>query len=652
MRGVTAARGLGRRDAHGCLVLSDTGSDYRDGSEEILLEWVTETTKLGTLSDDLVSRAGDWPTRYHLDPARANVLRGLDLPRDAAVLEIGAGCGAITRYLGETCGRVDALEPAAGRARVARARTRDLPNVEVFIGELADIPHEASYDLVLVIGVLEYLAAGGADEEPYMAFLRRIEQVLRPGGHLVLAIENALGVKYLVGAPEDHSGMVFQSIEGYPTPGPARTFSRRRLESLVREAGLVDVQVLQVFPDYKLTRTVLSTELVQRDPSLMKRLPDFPSPDWVVPRPHLADERLVWGQLVDAGLADQTGNSLLVLASRGDTDGSPLWPRDQLAAFFSVGRASRFATDTRVMTEQSGDLAFVRHALTPSSGGPLDVDSSHTPLQPGTDFVDAAAHWSDSTLSSRLETWMELLRSRETGGQCPIDLVPHNLVVAPDGDLVVIDEEWGSTSGTASWVIDRGLYWLGVRLAPLTPPSRWPTCSTVRDVVLLLGRLAGQHGDDTWLSPLMAEEAVLQGRVHLNPGLGGNAGAIERYHQDALASNLAVPLEDLPLGRRLPARAEELRRAFTEAEQRLGEMQHEIHTLVERVTSLERELLATGDLLFEARTEREELRARYDALARRAGVKVDQALRTVGRRVLSAGANGRGVGRIRRRGDD
>ncbi|MFP5346605.1 MAG: methyltransferase [Actinomycetes bacterium] len=646
---MTAVRGLGRRDPYGCIVLSDTGSDYRDGSEETLLEWVSETTELGTLSDGLVSRAADWPTRYHLDPARANVLRSLDLPRDAAVLEIGAGCGAVTRYVGETCGLVDALEPAASRARVARARTRDLPNVEVFVGELDDVPQEASYDVVLVIGVLEYVGSGDPHEEPYSTFLQSIERLLNPGGRLVLAIENALGVKYLVGAPEDHSGALFQSIEGYPTPGPARTFSRRQLERLVDGAGLRDVQVFQVFPDYKLTRTVLSGKLGQREPSLLKRLPDFPSPDWVVPRPHLADERCVWGQLVDAGLADQTGNSLLVVAGR-DGEGSALWPRDQLAAFFSVGRASRFATDTRLVAEPSGDLAFVRRALSASAGGGLDVDGSRAAMQPGTDFVDAAGYWSDETLSAELRTWVELLRSRERDGECPIDLVPHNLVVAPDGELVVIDEEWGSASGPTSWVVDRGLYWLGVRLAPRTPPSRWPTCSTVRDVVTLLARVAGQHEDDAWLAPLLAQEAELQARVHLNPGLSGDEEGIRRFHEESLAANLEVALEDLPLGRRLPARAEELRTAFSAAEQRLGEVQHEIQELVDRVHSLEAELLATGDLLFGARMEREELRLEYEALASLPGVRVDQAVRRVGRR-LRPGSDGRLLGGAKKRGD-
>lgn len=46
------------------------------------------------------------------------------------ILEIGAGCGAITRYLGECGGNVLALEGSQDAA-IARARTRDLQNVTV-----------------------------------------------------------------------------------------------------------------------------------------------------------------------------------------------------------------------------------------------------------------------------------------------------------------------------------------------------------------------------------------------------------------------------------------------------------------------------------------------------------------------------------------
>jgi len=76
-----------------------------------VLEILRGATDLSSSSDELVAQAASWPEMYHLNPARANVIRPLELSAQDTVLEIGAGCGAITRYLGEQCGAVDAIEP-------------------------------------------------------------------------------------------------------------------------------------------------------------------------------------------------------------------------------------------------------------------------------------------------------------------------------------------------------------------------------------------------------------------------------------------------------------------------------------------------------------------------------------------------------------
>ena len=77
-----------------------------------------------------------WAERYHIHPAESNILRSVDIPPDARILEIGSGCRPITRYLGETGALVESVEPVLPRARAGRQRTRDLPNVEVFCGNL------------------------------------------------------------------------------------------------------------------------------------------------------------------------------------------------------------------------------------------------------------------------------------------------------------------------------------------------------------------------------------------------------------------------------------------------------------------------------------------------------------------------------------
>jgi 16S rRNA A1518/A1519 N6-dimethyltransferase RsmA/KsgA/DIM1 with predicted DNA glycosylase/AP lyase activity len=52
----------------------------------------------------------DWPTEYHFSRQRHCLLRPLNIQAGEDVLELGCGCGAMTRYLGEIGAIVDSIE--------------------------------------------------------------------------------------------------------------------------------------------------------------------------------------------------------------------------------------------------------------------------------------------------------------------------------------------------------------------------------------------------------------------------------------------------------------------------------------------------------------------------------------------------------------
>ena len=107
---------------------------YSDGDEfeERLANIIGQATDLSVFSAELRKKCTDWASLYHLSSSRANILRPMEsILQGADVLEVGAGCGAITRYLGESGANVIALEGSLRRAAIARSRTRDLDNVDV-----------------------------------------------------------------------------------------------------------------------------------------------------------------------------------------------------------------------------------------------------------------------------------------------------------------------------------------------------------------------------------------------------------------------------------------------------------------------------------------------------------------------------------------
>jgi SAM-dependent methyltransferase len=556
---VTAVRALATPTTDGCAILTPTTISYSDGAEERVYDLIREAADLSSMSDELAAQATSWAERYHLTTSRANLLRPFALPEDAVVLEIGAGCGAITRYLGERCGWVDALEPVLSRARAARARVRDLSNVEVFVGSIEDLPSGPGYDLVVVVGVLEYVGEGTADLGPQHTFLRQIEGVLRPGGSLLLAIENRLGVKYLAGAGEDHTGRVYDSVEGYPAGTIARTFSRSELTGLLESAGLAP-SFYCAFPDYKLPRAVLSDALFASVPPLAWRIPQFPSPDRVGRWSRAVNEERLWRALVQDGVGPSFGNSFVVIARKGPrrSDGEDLWPVGQLAAFYQPDRRAVYATQTLVC-EREGTTVFRRSPLRSVSagsrtpvGGLLDAERvrEESALVPGTDLLEVLEGADDDRLASYLRRWVAIAESgaAERGGYDP-DLLPHNLVEVSDGALEIIDREWRPSVVSRDEFLARGVLITAWKLVCRTPPTRWP-CDTFGEAAVYMGVMVGLDPSGDWLAAAVQREAEFEAEVLIETGWDIKAPTQLESVRRNLEETLAMPLSWLPLGSR------------------------------------------------------------------------------------------------------
>src|SRR5690606_18654041 len=134
------------------------GIAYSDGDEieQRIASVIRNANDLSTLSDELERHCTDWPSTYHLSKTRANILRPFEKDLTGDILEIGAGCGAITRYLGERGANVLSLEGSPRRAAIARQRSRDLDNVTVLAETFDQFRCDKKFNAITLIGVLEY----------------------------------------------------------------------------------------------------------------------------------------------------------------------------------------------------------------------------------------------------------------------------------------------------------------------------------------------------------------------------------------------------------------------------------------------------------------------------------------------------------------
>jgi SAM-dependent methyltransferase len=281
------------------------GSDlYSDGDIE---NDIAAIVKEGKSSTEALAHETRWPVIYHLSPLRRNLLEWYNFPADSSILEVGAGCGALTELFCEKAKNVVAVELSKRRAEIIMARLKKKKNLSIYVGSIEDVILTTKFDIVTMIGVLEYAGSFIRSSRPYHAFLEIAKKQLKPGGTLVLALENRFGIKYWAGAREDHTGGLFDGIEGYPGNTSLMTFGKHELEQLLGEAGFSDLTFYYPMPDYKLPTEVFSDDFL---PACNHFAPV--SPNYDMDRYLLFKESLALNNIIKNSMFPFFANSFLV----------------------------------------------------------------------------------------------------------------------------------------------------------------------------------------------------------------------------------------------------------------------------------------------------------------------------------------------------
>ena len=236
--------------------------------EEWIAAAVSGASDLSSTSRELEQSIMDWRSLYHLSSRRANILEPMIANIRGPILELGAGLGSITRRLGETGKEVFAVEGSRFRAEVCASRCRDLANVTVICDEISEFRPGPVFETVVMVGVLEYSRSHGTQAkapDPIQAMLTNVVSMLAPGGELILAIENQMGLKYYAGFPEDHLGQAMIGVEDkYSSTGPV-TFGHSELSWRLSAAGLVGQEWYYPFPDFKFPQAIVSDRALKPD---------------------------------------------------------------------------------------------------------------------------------------------------------------------------------------------------------------------------------------------------------------------------------------------------------------------------------------------------------------------------------------------------
>ena len=436
--------------------------DYTDGdsAENSVFAHVQSAQDRSVYSPELDLPWEDWALEYHLGSRRSNIYRGLNLEGVRNVLEVGCGCGAITRYLGEQGFRVDAIEGSLRRAGIARLRTEGLDKVEIVSSNYHEMALPAdTYDLVVFTGVLEYSGAYTTETiEPEQQLRQTLEQArlaLNETGRILIAIENRLGFKYLAGAGEDHLNVPHIGLLGYPEPlsqpltRGIRTWSRSEWTQMLQAFGFPAFEFCYPFPDYKVPEAIVSEHFLGSTRNPDQVLGGIHSRDYATTWWPSVSESLFWKTAAQAHSLQEYANSfLIVVAKSGQQDLGRTIDFD-FVRFASSRRMMAF----RMQVAKKRDKSTVqRLLLKPEEQRPEDV--VRQVLIENEPYVDGQvleAVWAQALkvmpsyeeLAVHIRRYGEWLQNLVASGtQSYVDAVPRNIIVDDEGAWHVIDQEW------------------------------------------------------------------------------------------------------------------------------------------------------------------------------------------------------------------
>ena len=483
--------------------MSSSKVTWRDGAEDRMKSILLSADDRSTASDFLASHITDWPSRYHLDRRRTNILRPINFDKSLRVLDVGAGTGVMSRYVAERGARVVALEGDSMRAELASLRCEGL-NVDVQCRSVEDFDDTEGFDLILVIGVLEY-----ANNHPdgSSGFIEKLSQLLNPDGALVIAIENQMGLAYWMGANEDHLNEPWVGLEGYVSTDSVKTFSKPALSSLLANAGFKHQNWLYPFPDYKLPLTILSDLAYMENDrvDLIDQLVGSPvdrSRSGVLP---FFDTRALHRQVIDSDMGQDMSNSFLVICRLNES--KSILDEDVIAWRFSGDRKKDFLGVRQVTVEDGTRKINRKPAYENISSGSswLIQKNDESPAEKyvsGPNLEQLAlkslreGNLKDfESLLSMFDDWLTLNTctppadsemhpfladlSSEVLGEGFIDCSFDNLVFE-DGTLKLIDDEWSASGGVnVDLVIARAMHKLSHSVIQSGSKLPWSSNMTI-----------------------------------------------------------------------------------------------------------------------------------------------------------------------------
>ncbi len=261
-------------------VESGYSGTYADLDSQEELELIKELEKYPwrEVVREKFSKKSPWLYQVIVDLGRFAFLDLINFKHNGTYLDIGSGWGQVAIPLSKM-GNVVALDLTINRLKILeKIACQEQCILHYVQGNFLTFPFKQNvFDLIVFNGSLEWIALGREKNETIREIqieaLRKAGKLLAEDGIIYIGIENSIGLKYLLGTPDDHTGVSHLNflsekqaqekyIEFKEGQLPAKTWTLNEYRDMFKEANLKEIKVFGCFPDYKIIRNMIDLKII------------------------------------------------------------------------------------------------------------------------------------------------------------------------------------------------------------------------------------------------------------------------------------------------------------------------------------------------------------------------------------------------------
>lgn len=263
---------------------------------------------------------------------RSHAIDWLPIKKTDRVLEINGHFGEITQFLSEENINTDVLVTDIFERKIITTRCSDSDNINIYDVEAFD-DLRGSYDWIIILGDLDYTY------DELLSVVIRSKRKLSETGHIVIAMDNRLALKFLSGARDEIGSPIYGGLINREKQNRIG-FSKHEIETILQYASINEYKFFYPEPDYRFVKELFCDEHIPNAEGYFN-----PGYSYKYDRYQTFDDSKIMSGLIPEGLYGIFASSFIVITGENES------VKNMEFLHYSDHRKPEFRTETIVVNK-------------------------------------------------------------------------------------------------------------------------------------------------------------------------------------------------------------------------------------------------------------------------------------------------------------